>query len=275
MPQIFLKQFIKFQPPMNNKNLRKRGIVLPIVIVFMLISQVVYWGILRLNQLNSQQYLQFQSYYQDEIQHVMIEDILNDVTLLSTKSLENKVLSDLSIQHEVMKNRLNIIEWGLEENQVGWATLLSHNENEERIIIYRHSLYINDDSQDNCRLFETIYCEGVLNKNGTYSPFPLDNNNLNNQVFMTLKNQLINVGFILEQQVQRNAIKNWIFEGLPQTLFTFNTGSILLTNQITRYQLSSQLKQSNFKRSKSKQIEHTQFLIIWQGEIYSKNNPEL
>ena len=244
MPQIFLKQFIKFQPPMNNKNLRKRGIVLPIVIVFMLISQVVYWGILHLNQLNSQQYLQFQSYYQDEIQHVMIEDILNDVTFLSTKSLENKVLSDLSIQHEVMKNRLNIIEWGLEENQVGWATLLSHNENEERIIIYRHSPYINDDSQYN----------------------------LNNQVFMTLKNQLINVAFILEQQVQRNAIKNWIFEGLPQTLFTFNTGSILLTNQITRYQLSSQLKQSNFKRSKSKQIEHTQFLIIWQGEIYSKNN---
>lgn len=272
MPQIFLKQFIKFQPPMNNKNLRKRGIVLPIVIVFMLISQVVYWGILHLNQLNSQQYLQFQSYYQDEIQHVMIEDILNDVTFLSTKSLENKVLSDLSIQHEVMKNRLNIIEWGLEENQVGWATLLSHNENEERIIIYRHSLYINDDSQDNCRLFETIYCEGVLNKNGTYSPFPLDNNKLNNQVFMNLKNQLINVGFILEQQVQRNALKNWIFEGLPQTLFTFNTGSILLTNQITQYQLSSQLKQSNFNRSISKEIDYTQFLIIWQAEIYSKSN---
>ena len=89
---------------------------------------------------------------------------------------------------------------------------------------------------------------------------------------MNLKNQLINVGFILEQQVQRNALKNWIFEGLPQTLFTFNTGSILLTNQTTQYQLSSQLKQSNFNRSISKEIDYTQFLIIWQAEIYSKSN---
>lgn len=53
---------------MKKANLNRRGMALPIVFIFLVISQIVYMGLLRLNQLNMQHYRLFQQHYVASIQ---------------------------------------------------------------------------------------------------------------------------------------------------------------------------------------------------------------
>lgn len=53
---------------MRSPKWNNRGLALPIVFVFLVISQLVYMGLLRLNQLNMQHYRLFQQHYAASIQ---------------------------------------------------------------------------------------------------------------------------------------------------------------------------------------------------------------
>ena len=54
----------------------KQGMVMVYVIVFLLVSQLIYWGLLRLNQINLSRYLNFNDYYTANIQEELVMNLL-------------------------------------------------------------------------------------------------------------------------------------------------------------------------------------------------------
>ena len=112
----------------------QQGIVLPVVMVFMVLSQTVYWGVLHLNLINSQQYKQFQAYYQAEIQNSMVDHLLIDDDSVFALTLENQLFDHLLKQHDLMVKNLAIESWLLEKPQVGLARLSSAVDREKGVL---------------------------------------------------------------------------------------------------------------------------------------------
>lgn len=248
----------------------KRGIVLPIVMVFMVISQVVYWGIIHLNQINSQQYIQFQAYYQAQIQNNMVDHLINNDDAVFVEELEKQLSNQLLTQHELMINSLGIETWWLEEAQVGIASLSSNTDN-ERILLFQQFVFMDQQQLDFCLLFNSINCSGRLNTNGTYDPLNFDKLDPSADAFSSLQNQLIAEGFSLNRQLKRNFLDNWTYSGLVDVLLTFNLGQVsILKLNAKDYQYTTQLKQIAFSLTHTQPIESADYLLIWQGYIYDR-----
>lgn len=248
----------------------KRGIVLPIVMIFMVISQVVYWGIIHLNQINSQQYIQFQAYYQAQIQNNMVDHLMNNDDAVFAEELEKQVSNQLLTQHELMINSLGIDTWWLEEAQVGIASLATNTEI-ERILLFQQFVFIDQQQLDFCLLFNSIDCSGRLNTNGTYDPLIFDKLNPSADTFSSLQRQFVAEGFSLNRQLKRNFLDVWTYSGLVDALFTFNLGHVAIQRVNSNdYQYTTQLKQIAFMLKQTHPIESADYLLIWQGYIYER-----
>lgn len=251
----------------------KEGIVLPIVMVFMVISQTVYWGVLHLNQINSQQYKQFQAYYQADIQKNMVAHLLNNDDSRFAFKLESKIYDDLSTQHETMINTVAIDSWLLENPQVGLGRL-SSNVDRERLILYQQQLYLDQDQLDYCLIFQSLECFGRLNVNGTYDPVSLTPTLLNADTFDELQIQLIADGFVLNRTLKRNFLNHLPNDDFSEIYFGFNIGNVSI-NKLNNnfYQYTTQLKHTDFFTSQKVPITITRYLLIWQGYIYERPTP--
>lgn len=251
----------------------KKGIVLPIVMVFMVLSQTVYWGVLHLNQINSQQYMQFQAYYQAEIQDYMVDHLLYDDDTAFVPALETQLLDDLSQQHTTMTNGLAIESWLLENPQVGLARL-SSTVDRERFLLYQQQLYLDQEQLAYCLLFQKNECFGQLNSNGTYDPMSSSPTSVNIDTFENLQAQLLAEGFILNRALKRNSLHQMANNTFPEIYVTFNLGYVSIQQLSSLlYQYTTQLKQTDFFVTRTKPIQTTQYLLIWEGYIYERSAP--
>ncbi|MGO3212705.1 MAG: hypothetical protein ACTIK0_05960, partial [Ruoffia tabacinasalis] len=66
----------------------KQGMVMVYVIVFLLVSQLIYWGLLRLNQINLSRYLNFNDYYTANIQEELVMNLLPLIEQMDAQNLE-------------------------------------------------------------------------------------------------------------------------------------------------------------------------------------------
>ncbi|MGO4929076.1 hypothetical protein ACTQ45_08610 [Fundicoccus sp. Sow4_D5] len=251
----------------------QKGIVLPVVMVFMVLSQTVYWGVLHLNQINSQQYKQFQAYYQAEIQNSMVDHLLIDDDSVFALTLENQLFDHLLKQHDLMVKNLAIESWLLEKPQVGLARLSSAVDR-ERLFLYRQLVYLDQEQLDYCLLFQDIECFGQLNSNGTYDPKSFNLAFVNTDTFDSLQAQLVDDGFVLNHTLKRNFLDALANSDFSEINFKFNLGyvSIFQLSDLT-YQYTTQLKHIDYSVTKRKPIRTTQYLLIWQGYIYERASP--
>lgn len=260
---FYIRKFSFFSP-------NKKGIVLPIVMVFMLLSQTLYWSMLHLNQINSQQYQQFQAYYQTEIQHSIVDHLLasDDASLVLV--LEEQIIKQMLNQHHLMIHSLAVDDFLLELPQVGLAQLSANNYS-ERVLLYKQQLFLDHSRLDFCPLFQSLECFGQLNANGTYDPISLSFPTEKKDLFENLQSHLITEGFVLNRQLKRNYIDQLVDNSFDGLNFTFNTGDVFI-QQInpSTYQISSQLNHVTFQVKQAKPIPITRYLLIWQGEIYER-----
>lgn len=248
----------------------QKGITLPIVMVFMLLSQTIYWGVLHLNQINSQQYMQFQAYYQADIQNYMVDHLLTDDSSVFVATLESQLTAHLTQQHTFMLNSLAIDSWLLENPQVGLARLASGTDS-ERLFLYQQHVYLDQEQLEYCSLFQTLECFGQLNINGTYDPLIFEQQTVYTNEFDSLQSQLVAEGFLLNHTLKRNFLDQLVRSDFSEVYVQFNLGHVSIIQQNNRYyQITTQLRDFDFLLTQTIPFQTTRYLLIWHGYIYER-----
>ena len=113
----------------------RAGFALNIVIIFMLISQLLYWSLIIKNQYAARQYKQYQRHYLNQIQ-----------LLVSEKSFEAKILDQLGDFHSEVERKLSehirefltepVDEWLIQTPQMGLAKLKMNSEDTVLCLYY-------------------------------------------------------------------------------------------------------------------------------------------
>lgn len=270
----FMAYFIRKQLKHSTS---KRGLILPIVMVFVLISQLIYWGLLHLNQTNSQRLINFQAYYQAQIQQLLTQDYLYQAPSAYLEMIEFQIMLSMQNSFDVLKPAINTKEWWIQTPQFGIASLESPN-NVERIFIYEHQLFIDESELAYCSSFNLLFCAGKLNSNQTYDPlsFEMTTHDFGDVVVSSVMYQeeielLLREGFKRVKQVERNAKDFWQDQSIQQNIFQFNNGSLTVLPYPTYYQLTAQLTHPVFQLNKKFPYESLNFLIIFNGSYYERD----
>lgn len=265
-------QLIKF-----NSDFPKRGLVMPIVMVFMLISQLVYWGLIHLNQTNSQRLINFNGYYEAQIQQMITHSYLTQPLEVYLDSIEQHILTNLDASFGMMQTTLTIDEWWTLTPQVGIGNLHS-SDSKERIFIYEHQLYLDDTQLNKCSLFDVLFCEGKLNANNTYDPLPFEpsthyfeDQSITSETFEELTQSLSEEGFVRVKMSERNAQHVWQDSTIQNASYHFGNGTVSVQTQKTLYYLKSQLNHPVIELSSKQPYQVLRYLIKLKGYIYERD----
>lgn len=270
----FMKHFIHKRLKHSTS---KRGLILPIVMVFVLISQLVYWGLLHLNQTNTQRLMNFQAYYQAQIQQLMAQRLLYQPSSAYADTIESQII--LSMQHsfDAIKSALNIEQWWIETPQFGIASLASP-DNIERIFVYEHQLFIEEKELTYCTSLNLLFCAGKLNANQTYDPLPFEmtthhfgNIVISSVMFDEVIQTLHQEGFTRVKQLERNAQDRWQDQSIQSNVYPFNNGSLRISTYPTYYQFTTQLSHPVFHLVNKQTYETLNFLLKYKGYYYERD----
>lgn len=148
----------------NNK-----GSVLLIVIVFMFLSQIVYLGMLRLNQSQTQRLNNFQRYYQAQSQAALT---LRELNLNIKDRIEELELDINQFASGVMEQECpkKVDEWWYQDEYCGIGE-----RNSKQIIIYVSKLYFSQENQNLVEFMQNKRVDGiVLRDNQLYERIDFD-----------------------------------------------------------------------------------------------------
>lgn len=260
-----------------NRDVSKHGLVMPIVMVFMLISQLVYWGLIHLNQTNSQRLINFNGYYQTQIQQMITHDYLTQPLDIYLDSIEQHVLTNLDASFDMMLNTLTIDQWRTMTPQVGIGTLHS-SDSKERIFVYEHQVYLDESQLNYCLIFNVLFCEGKLNANNTYDPLSFDpsihyfdDQTITSDTFEELTKSLSDEGFIQVKMSERNAQHVWQDPTVQNATYHFDNGSVSVQTQKTFYYLKTQLDHPVIELSSQVPYQILRYLIKLKGYYYERD----
>ena len=146
----------------------KRGMVMVYVLVFLLFSQLIYWGILRINQVNSQRYADFQDHYRASVQENMVLNLFQGVHEENTKLLEGYIQERIDRYYQGMV-KAKEGEWT--EVQPNLYLLYYQQEDREVAQFFVADVYMSVELIDYCLAFEDQSCSGYIHTDNTTKLF--------------------------------------------------------------------------------------------------------
>ncbi|UUX34226.1 hypothetical protein [Fundicoccus culcitae] len=259
----------------KSKQKAKLAYTMPIVLVFMVISQLIYWGILRINHLQSAQNISFQNYYLAQIHYLMLDDYLKVDDDVNRTIISETTMTQIDLIHQEMLQSYSIInEWPL--NAQFGIKQIETNEPYERYWLFYTELFLDSVGLEYCPIISDLYCFGQLNDDATYQYLSDEELNLNKsdwlEAYALIENDLLDQGFRPVLQRNRNRQFEWT-QWIPESSVYQSDWmdiSFQTSNQQIIYQVSTlnQLFQTKF----SQPIIKGKNLIRYTGQLFEKEN---
>lgn len=256
----------------------KKGMVMIYVLLFILISQVIYLGILRINQVNSQRYIDFQDNFKAEIQEKMT------MNLLATIESDNHLVLEEYISEKVLTNLDSIGD--IESPEWIQITPLSYVrydqvKDKEQASFYLFEVFMPVELVDYCVDFTQQACSGYISENNQLKPFSptqasyYNQNTYNlNQVIETVHQNLIEMGFLMKQSSNYRASYSWTPpQNIGLGVLTNNGNSIILKNS-QQTMLQTTILPRDFSRIFKTNSMNNRFYIQFTQRDYVRNLEE-
>lgn len=257
----------------------KQGMVMVYVIVFILISQIVYWGLLRLNQLNITRYLNFDDHYTARIQEEMITNLLPANNQTDALNFEDQLMMRLN-DHLNLKMPNNILEW-LDTTEQFAVAQLNNNDQYEQVYVYTQNVYMPEDVLEYCSLFTTVSCNGILLDTNQPVKFDYQDNQIEQntyqdleELFEVVENSLKEQSFRLIKNDGYHRIYQWIPEDIHPMSMTTNHGVTSYSRLNGSESMSTELNQRAFSRNEQSERVRLNYAIHWNGYLFEREIQE-
>lgn len=251
----------------------KKGVIMPLLLVFLLISQIIYSGLLYLNRINSSRTVNFQDYYQVMIQEVLTQKVYNSLKESESQQLENIIQAKLTDQHLLMMPS-NIMLPLLGGSQLGVVELSADNAY-QRLFVYSSEIFLSSSGLELLDKFNAVSVNGGLDEKN----FPLSLEELMPYEWPLRdlkqeRDQLIEAieqeGFRLIDSSQRRHLEHWYYTNSNYYTMNFNEGSTQVSYKDGYLQLDSFLPQRQFSRSSQFERTGASYLIHWKGFLFER-----
>ncbi|XJS11393.1 hypothetical protein ACF3NG_03930 [Aerococcaceae bacterium WGS1372] len=252
----------------------KRGIVMIYVLIFLLFSQLLYWGILKINQINSLRYSDFQSHYQANIQESMTLNLIHQLEKENVNILENFINENIQINYR-KNNHYKEDEW-IELSPNHYLYLVQGDKKNTAFLFFT-DIYMSLDLLDFCVDFKNQTCYGIIQPDNTLKRFNQEQhtyynvNRLNNvTVNEQIDKELVRMGY---QQVNNTNYRTTLFWNSyynPELRVGTNVGETLYYQGYYRSVIETILFGNNFNRKHEFKISDNRIMIIWNTVQYVK-----
>lgn len=251
--------------------MNKRGIVMIYVIIFMLISQLIYWGLLRFNQVNTASYIDFQDYYTARIQELLSHNIVSSFVEDDYIDLENHMNQNLDHQYET-HSIANLDEWLDLSNQFGVA--YSTSGHYERIHIFSQEIFLPESFKNSGYEFKSVSWSGVINGQNELERYDAVGDFDLVHEYELIKQKLTDQSFRLVSQNGYRIPIRWTPKDLPAISFQTNHGSTILSRTKGVKKTETQIVEREFNRTTNVAALNTNYAIYWRDYIFERELSE-
>lgn len=245
----------------------KRGLIIPMILCFMLLSHIIYMGIIHLNALHRQRIQQSNHYYQLQIQSLLSHFILYSfITDQWSVSLEETILDDC---HLLQKETFNAYK--LHSNDLLHPTLniikVEDSNSEAFLLLHKMHIYLQP-SLNFQPAFTRIEPDGEWLNKQQIMPYAAEVNEFS---FETITQELVSQGYNIFQQIETSKEAQWVGTLSNDYQFEFNSGTTFITSDTEELCFSSTLPSGDCfeKRWRSSEIN---YLLQWQGNLYQETH---
>lgn len=256
----------------------KRGIVMVYVLVFVVFSQLIYWGLLRINQVNSKRYIDYQSHYQANIQEKMTLNLIQHMEADHPRYLE------AFINHEKMEaiNSMKIA-YGGEWVDVSPNAYIHFglNEDRETAVIYLPEVYLSLDLLNYCLEFEGLACAGYRQSNKEPIGFSASqeiyynpNRLTMNQITDLVHQSILDLGYRYNGSFEYRTQLYWDPPQKTDLVVRTNNGVSYYQHKLNNSTLQTMLEVRSFQRLFKINAFDQNVLIYWRASQYEKLTPD-
>ena len=220
------------------RNLNRRGLALPFVFVFLVVSHLVYMGLLRLNHLNMRHHQLFQQHYQARVQASMAYSRKIPTKKILAINLKNFVENQMKVH---LNNRLDGIE-------MTWITPTSHekgilllqDENQQLLFVFGQTIEF--ETNDWHELMEMQLLS--LDIHDLFPDVPFET-------------------YDLLDETTTDYPSEWVPEPITQHVFSFNEGKVTFENNKIKSSLNT-----GYLYETDTIIQEVPYKIKWRNWIF-------
>lgn len=224
----------------------RKGLALPVVLFFMLVSQLLYMGLIRLNQLNMLHHQLFQQHFQAQVQANIAWAAYNPVRLAKSESLETQFLQDLGKDIERINERLAD---GKEIDMLD-ERVYAIEDNESGLLLVSYAL-----DWENAPKWQQEW----------------DLNQWNQEVELThYQQQLASRGYEYQHSEVHEYAMKWQVPMASVAEYRFVNGKVIIEPQQETYFVTSRLAESDFVYTKEYEVEEVKSVIHYTIYFYAK-----
>ncbi|MCR8969337.1 hypothetical protein [Facklamia sp. 7083-14-GEN3] len=241
----------------------KKGLILPMVLCFMMLSQVIYLGVIQLNALHRQRIHQSNNYYQLQIQTLLADSNLRPILQDQwTKSLEESLQRECQL---LQKESLNDLGLFTSDSLIQTINLIEVEtlDFDSLLLLYKTLIFIEKPSNFE-PTFSIIEADGEWVANDQVTLFP---NSSKEDSFDASHLLLSSQGYLINKGLNKNKKSQWVGTLEQEFQIEFNTGtSKILTSG---YKLIFDSRLSTGESFEKKQdLPQLNYLLQWHGNLY-------
>ncbi|MGO4937265.1 hypothetical protein ACTQ54_06530 [Fundicoccus sp. Sow4_H7] len=259
----------------NRSKQAKLAYSMPIVLVFMVISQLIYWGILRLNYTQSSQNKAYQNYYLAQIHYLMLDNFLTVDTDLISEDLQQTISSQINLIHQEIDANHSVIQaWPL-NCQFGIKQLETEGDH-ERFWLYYTEVFVDEIGLNYCSSMADLHCFGQIMPDASYQY--LNHPQLNEgktdwlAAFYLIQDDLLSNGYRLANQRQRNRQFEWKQPIVEGQQFHSDYMNIQFVPSIQQFEYHVNRFDHSYHTQFTQEIQRGKALIRYTGFLFEKEN---
>lgn len=246
----------------------KQGMVMVYVIIFLLVSQLIYWGLLRLNQINLSRYLNFNDYYTANIQEELVMNLLPPIEQMDAQNLEEAIMIRFNEQATAYKPK-QVLDHIDSHKQFG-VLQLAANQQYEQLYVYTQEVFLQEVALDYCDAFNAIVCSGVITRPGQVE----GSNPELEALWKETEASLLDQGFRLSKVDDFIRTYDWTPEDIGPLQIQTNHGltSYSRSNGIEMW--STELLPRSFSRQQQREQMRYNYSVRWRGYLFEREFTE-
>ncbi|MGF3072404.1 hypothetical protein [Facklamia sp. P12934] len=241
----------------------KKGLILPMVLCFMMLSQVIYLGVIQLNALQRQRIHQSNNYYQLQIQTLLTDFNLRPVLQDQwTKSIEESIQRECQL---LQKESLNDLGLFTSDSLIQTVNLIEVDtlDIESLLLLYKTLIFIEYPSNFESS-FSIIEADGEWLANGQVTLFP---NSSKESSFDASQIFLSSQGYRLNKQLTKQKESQWVGTIEKEFQIEFNSGTSKVLSSRDELIFDSRLS-SGESFEKKQDLPQLNYLLQWHGNLY-------
>lgn len=246
----------------------KQGMVMVYVIIFLLVSQLIYWGLLRLNQISVSRYLNFNDYYTANIQEELVMNLLPPIEQMDAQNLEEAIMIRFNEQGTAYKPK-QVLDHIDSHKQFG-VLQLAANQQYEQLYVYTQEVFLQEVALDYCDAFNAIVCSGVITRPGQVE----GSNPELEALWKETEASLLDQGFRLSKVDDFLRTYDWTPEDIGPLQIQTNHGltSYSRSNGIEMW--STELLPRSFSRQQQREQMRYNYSVRWRGYLFEREFTE-